>query len=76
MGWWVWGEGAPRPGIMRVVDVRACPGEGHPRGEWYRVVPAGGRGGGGGSGGGAGGGEAADRDDPGHRPGCRVVTSV
>ena len=67
------GEGAPRPGIMRVAEHPRFSGEGHPRGEWYRVVPAGGRGGGGGSGGGAGGGEAADRDGAGRGPGCRVV---
>ena len=68
------GEGAPSPGIMRIADVRARPGEGHPRGEWYRVVPGCGCGGGGGAGGGPGGGEAADRDGAGHRPGHRALT--
>ena len=67
------GEGAPRPGIMRIADVRARPGEGRPRGEWYRVVPGCGRGVGGGAGGGSGGGEAADRDGAGRGPGRRAV---
>ena len=68
------GEGAPRPGIMRVAEHPRFSGEGRPRGEWYRVVPGCGCGGGGGSGGGAGGGEAADRGDPGRGPGHRALT--
>ena len=40
LGRWKWGEGATSPGMMRIVYVRACPGEEHPRGEEYPVVPA------------------------------------